>query len=129
MCHPVGYKEAFMPKIFFSFQLIHEWLSISVPKVYRLGLFFSWLDGSKYILSVKVAWSILDLELKAHFLTSLEVDVLKWCLGFKEFHSFFFSICDAFRDLVPFVQFKTLENTHGGVLLSVKLQVKSLQLY
>ena len=77
MCHPVGYKEAFMPKIFFSFQLIHEWLSISVPKVYRLGLFFSWLDGSKYILSVKVAWSILDLELKAHFLTSLEVDVLK----------------------------------------------------
>ena len=34
------------------------------------------------------------------------------------------SICDALRDLVPFVQFKKLEkNTHGGVLILVKLQV------
>ena len=68
-----------MPKRIFSFQLIHatERLSVSAPKVYGLGLFFSWLDGSKYILSVKLAWSILDSELKAHFLTSLEVDVLK----------------------------------------------------
>ena len=36
-------------------------------------------------------------------------------------------ICDALRDLVPFVQFK--KNTHGGVLLLVKLQAKILQLY
>ena len=27
--------------------------------------------------------------------------------------------CDALRDLVPFVQFKKCENTHGGVLLLV----------
>ena len=31
-------------------------------------------------------------------------------------------IYDALRDLVPFVQFKKRENTHGGVLLLVKLQ-------
>ena len=29
---------------------------------------------------------------------------------------------DALRDLVPFVQFKNVENTRGGVLLLVKLQ-------
>ena len=29
---------------------------------------------------------------------------------------------DALRDLVPFLQFKNLKNTHGGVLLLVKLQ-------
>ena len=34
-------------------------------------------------------------------------------------------ICVALRDSVPFVQFKKRENTHGGVLLVVKLQVKS----
>ena len=34
-------------------------------------------------------------------------------------------ICDALRDLVPFVQFKKLECTHEGVLLLVKLQAKS----
>ena len=32
------------------------------------------------------------------------------------------SICDVLRDLVRFVQFKTVKNTHGGVLLFVKLQ-------
>ena len=38
--------------------------------------------------------------------------------------------CDALRDLIPFAQFKKLKNTHGGVLLLVKLQVaESLQLY
>ena len=31
-------------------------------------------------------------------------------------------ICDALRDLVSFVQFKKRENTHGGVLLLVKLE-------
>ena len=31
-------------------------------------------------------------------------------------------ICDVLRDLVPFVQFKRRENTHGEVLLLVKLQ-------
>ena len=39
------------------------------------------------------------------------------------------TICDALRDLVPFVQFETLENTHGGWLLLVKLQAFNLQLY
>ena len=34
-------------------------------------------------------------------------------------------ICGALRDLVPFVQFKRRENTHGGVLLLVKLQVSA----
>ena len=37
-----------------------------------------------------------------------------------------FLICDALRDLVPFVQFKNVKNTPGGVLILVKLQ---LQLY
>ena len=35
------------------------------------------------------------------------------------------AICDVLRDLVPFAQFKKRENTHGGVLLLVKLQVFS----
>ena len=34
-------------------------------------------------------------------------------------------ICDVLRNLVPRVQFKKRENTHGGVLLSVKLQAFS----
>ena len=29
---------------------------------------------------------------------------------------------DALRDLVPFVKFKKVKNTHGGVLILVKLQ-------
>ena len=32
------------------------------------------------------------------------------------------NICDALRDLVPFVQFKNAKNTNGGVLLLVNLQ-------
>ena len=31
-------------------------------------------------------------------------------------------ICDALRDLVPFVQFKNLKNTHGGMFLAIKLR-------
>ena len=31
-------------------------------------------------------------------------------------------ICGALRDLVPFVQFKKVKNTHGGVLILVTLQ-------
>ena len=31
-------------------------------------------------------------------------------------------MCDALRDLVPFVRFKNREKPHGGVLLLVKLQ-------
>ena len=31
-------------------------------------------------------------------------------------------VCDALRDLVPFVQFKKRENTLGGMLLLKKLQ-------
>ena len=34
-------------------------------------------------------------------------------------------ICDTLRDLVPFVQFKNVKNTHGGVLLLVKLQAEA----
>ena len=33
--------------------------------------------------------------------------------------------CDALRDLVPFVQFKKRENTHGGVVILVKLQAST----
>ena len=33
--------------------------------------------------------------------------------------------CDALFDLVTLVQFKKRENTHGGVLLSVKLRADS----
>ena len=37
---------------------------------------------------------------------------------------------DVLRGLVPFIQLKkTAKNTHGGVLLLVKLQAKSLYLY
>ena len=34
-----------------------------------------------------------------------------------------FYICDALRDLVPFVQFKKRKNNHGGILLLVSLQI------
>ena len=33
--------------------------------------------------------------------------------------------CDALRYLVPFAQFKIRENTHGGVLIIVKLQAEA----
>ena len=33
--------------------------------------------------------------------------------------------CGALRDLVPFIQFKNVKNTHGGVLLLVKLQTNT----
>ena len=32
---------------------------------------------------------------------------------------------DALRNLVPFVEFKNLKNTYGGVLLLAKLQAKA----
>ena len=35
----------------------------------------------------------------------------------------FVNICDVMRNLVPFVQFKKRENSQGGVLLLVKLQL------
>ena len=31
------------------------------------------------------------------------------------------SVCDVLRDFAPFIQFKKRENTHGGLLLLVKL--------
>ena len=34
-------------------------------------------------------------------------------------------LCDALRDLVPFIQFKNVKNTHGGELLLVKLQAST----
>ena len=39
-----------------------------------------------------------------------------------------FSICDALRDLVPFVQFKNVKSTHGGALILIKLQALNLTL-
>ena len=36
------------------------------------------------------------------------------------------NIRDALRDFVPFVQFKNLKNSHGGVLLSVNLTLTYL---
>ena len=38
------------------------------------------------------------------------------------------NLCNALRDLVPFVQFKKRENTHGGVLLFVKLHVSAFEM-
>ena len=35
-------------------------------------------------------------------------------------------MCDVLRNLVPFVQFKNVKNTFGGMLLVVKLQAFSL---
>ena len=37
-------------------------------------------------------------------------------------------ICDALRDLVPFVLFKNMKNIHGGVLLLVKLTLLKVTL-
>ena len=34
------------------------------------------------------------------------------------------TICDVLRDLVPFVQFKNVKNTRGGLSLLVQLQAK-----
>ena len=39
------------------------------------------------------------------------------------------TICVVLRHLVPFLQFKKREKTHGGVLLLVKLQAFNLKLY
>ena len=50
--------------------------------------------------------------MKSHFLL---ISVYRFVL--KESFS-----CDALRDSVPFLQFKNVKNTHGGVLLLVKLQ-------
>ena len=38
-------------------------------------------------------------------------------------NDYFVQVCGAFGDLVPFVQFKKVKNTHGGVLLLIKLHV------
>ena len=40
---------------------------------------------------------------------------------FNQMSNSFCTICDALRDLVPSVQFKKRENTHGGVLRLVKV--------
>ena len=36
--------------------------------------------------------------------------------------------CDVLRDLVPFVQFKNVKNTHGELFLLVQLQAKVCRL-
>ena len=41
-----------------------------------------------------------------------QIDTSKILAGWRDF----FLICDALRDLVPFVQFKNMKNTHGRVL-------------
>ena len=40
-------------------------------------------------------------------------------------YTFYKMMCDGLRDLVPFVQFKIPENTHGGVLLLVNWRLKA----
>ena len=35
------------------------------------------------------------------------------------------NICDALRNLEPFLQFKNVKNTHGGALVVEKLQTQS----
>ena len=42
----------------------------------------------------------------------------------ESFHSSNY-ICGALRDLLPFVQFKNVKNTHEGVLILVKLQASA----
>ena len=56
-------------------------------------------------------------------------DIYKWGFtffiqvgSFKPLRLHSYIICDVLRDLVPFVQFKNVKNTQGGVLLLVKLQ-------
>ena len=49
-----------------------------------------------------------------------------WKTAFKNFHLvhswMLCTICDALRDLIPFVKFlKNVKNSHGGVLLLIKL--------
>ena len=34
-------------------------------------------------------------------------------------------MCDTLRNFVQFVQFKNVENTHGGLLILVKLQAEA----
>ena len=51
----------------------------------------------------------------AQFKTEIQITALVLTAKIK-------MICDALRNLVPFLQHKKRENTHGGVLLLVKLQ-------
>ena len=37
-------------------------------------------------------------------------------------------ICNALRDLLPFIQFKDLENTHAGVLAGIILPFSNHQI-
>ena len=55
-----------------------------------------------------------------------ELSILETFHYLLEFASHGQLICDVLRDLVPFAQFKNMKNTHGGVLLLVKLQAKTL---
>ena len=66
-------------------------------------------------------WKHFDLKKTCRFLESF---------ADKQFlnpshYSIHYTICGALHDLVPFVHFKERENTHGGVLLLVKLQAKN----
>ena len=58
-----------------------------------------------------------------HFIFTLKNKVRQnkhfgWLLYIKE-KQIWWNICDALRDLVSFVQFKNVKNTHGGVLLLI----------
>ena len=58
-----------------------------------------------------------ELENFDNYLQMLFLDVV---FGKRLYFQLIF-ICDALRDLLPFVQLKKRENTHGGVLILVTL--------
>ena len=56
----------------------------------------------------------------ANFENYLQMLFLNVVFGKRLYFQLIF-ICDALRDLLPFVQLKKRENTHGGVLILVML--------
>ena len=56
----------------------------------------------------------------ANFDNYLQMLFLNVVFGKRLYFQLIF-ICDALRDLLPFVQLKKRENTHGGVLILVTL--------
>ena len=56
----------------------------------------------------------------ANFENYLQMLFLNVVFGKRLYFQLIF-ICDALRDLLPFVQLKKRENTHGGVLILVTL--------
>ena len=52
-------------------------------------------------------------------------NLISWNSSFSELLVLFRKICDALRDLITFVQFKNVKNTHGGVLLLVNAKINT----